>query len=145
MTNKLNSMRIVKQLSNRLVILCFLLTTFQYANAQQKVYYQKVQQFLNGDDDPFPDSERNRRCLNIYDQYCHWEGEDLYTSFNGEVSKAPAIYVYQRSNNGTRIYELRTDTWVSTISIFPDYSKVYKNTQYFYTGDVLLMVFNRIN
>ena len=138
-------MRIVKQLSNRLVILCFLLTTFQYANAQQKVYYQKVQQMLNGDDNPFPNSERNKICLNIYNEYCHWEGEYIYTTINGETSKAPAIYVYQRSDGGSRLYELRTDSSVSTLSISPDYSRAYENTQYFYTGDVLLKVFNRIN
>lgn len=131
--------------SLKVLICCLFFVAFQSAIAQQRYYYQKTQEILNGEEASFPDSERKTRCLIFQSNSCQWEGEYVDEWNFGQYTRKPIVYNYVRNENGTRIYEFRTSSWTRIISVTPNYSQVCENSYYPTTGNYLFKVYNRVN
>lgn len=131
--------------SYRLLMVCLMLAAFQYANAQQRYYYQKTNEIVNGEEASFPDSERKTKCLIVQGNTCYWEDECVDEWNFGQYSRKPVLYNFIRNDSGNRVYQYSNNSWTCVLSITGDYSQVYKNTYYPSTGDRLTQLFQRVS
>ena len=138
--------RKVKSMSTnylKLLIVCLMLATFDKICAQQRYYYQKVQEQSNGMNTSFPDSERKPKCLIFQGNTCQWEGDFVDTWNYGQHSRTPIVFNFIKNENGLRVYQYRNNSWSTTIMVSPDNSTVSENIFYPSTGNTLLKVYKQ--